>query len=223
MGCAALGQLAGGQTGCLLHATIYEPPLADCPLRGLVMSSSSLIDASSLSCASFSACFFFMPCSFLQRSRRIRQHSGSSTARKTIWHSHKCRPVPCVPRYIRRAAKCAPVIVPAHAAKSNAICSRNTVWSAGDHDDALSTEGIGNQQKPSRDLHPPRLMLVTGDLKRSTLRPIRSQSLMTPAMFIVRAEVLPISRKTAMLSAAGHKECTQLSTTRSCLCQARHR
>ena len=34
---------------------------------------------------------------------------------------------------------------------------------------------------------------------------------MTPAMFIVRAEVFPISRKTAMLSAAGHKESTQLT------------
>lgn len=32
--------------------------------------------------------------------------------------------------------------------------------------------------------------------------PMRSQSLTTPAMFIVRAEVFPISRKTDMFSAA---------------------
>ena len=34
---------------------------------------------------------------------------------------------------------------------------------------------------------------------------------MTPAMFIVRAEVLPISKKTAIFSAAGHMEPIRLT------------
>ena len=43
-------------------------------------------------------------------------------------------------------------------------------------------------------------------LKRATERPMRIQSFTTPAMFIVRAEVLPMRRKTAKLRPVASRE-----------------
>ncbi len=45
--------------------------------------------------------------------------------------------------------------------------------------------------------YPKRFNAVTGALNTDQLKKINIQSLITPAMFMVRADVLPIKRKTA--------------------------
>lgn len=54
--------------------------------------------------------------------------------------------------------------------------------------------------------YPPRLSGVTGDAYIRTERPMSIQSFTTPAMFMVNADVFPISRNTAMFKAAEHTD-----------------
>ena len=53
-------------------------------------------------------------------------------------------------------------------------------------------------------LYPCKFRGVTFEWKSKELRPINSQSLITPATFMVRAEVLPMSKKTERFRANAH-------------------
>ena len=61
-------------------------------------------------------------------------------------------------------------------------------------------------------MYPSRLIPVTGALKTDQLKKMSIQSLMTPAMFIVSADVLPIRRKTTWI----HDSCS-ISSDAHCL------
>ena len=72
----------------------------------------------------------------------------------------------------------------------------------------MSVATRAEQQQQLRELS------VGTHLYSMTERPISSQSFTTPAMFIVSADVLPISRNTAMLSAAAAESRGQDSAER---------